>query len=603
MRLKADFMTEDHTSEFTTQRLLKQYIEQCDEFGPPDLDAFLEDVVDLEPRGEFDLLLIDQSCRWLSGDNAPVEVYLQRFPDLLSDESMRLELIIAEYHLLEQIGRKPDVDEYQTRFPHLAARIAEALSGDDTTPASINKSRIIRDVLSNVDMGSSVSIRRTNDLNDLTGFDPTGSFVSATGGDPTKIEAVLPRCDLFNSLPPHVIHLLEMYMEPVDFSTGEYLMRQGETGDALLLLCEGSVEISTLIDGERHIITKTSRVQVLGEMALLTAEPRSADVKAIAPTKVLVLPAARFHEVAVQHPQVSQVLTMLLATRLGRPDREDVLAGKLLDQYLIKRRLGRGGMSVVYAAQHSETGERVALKMMSHRLVYDQAALQQFQREADIVESFEHANIVRMYGRFKAFHTFFIVMQYCDGETLSRMIRRVGPFPETLFRKVVGQMAAALQHAHQAGVVHQDVKPSNIMIGRDGTVQLMDFGLAKSTDEDMLNSDPIVGTPRYMAPEQAKGANPTPQTDYFAFGCVAYEMMTGKPLFPDNTIGGMLKRVRSWEPPDTTTMRPEYGEDIHRFLKAALRVQPADRLVNLPQLIANAGTVGEEMDTGPKPEE
>ena len=106
--------------------------------------------------------------------------------------------------------------------------------------------------------------------------------------------------------------------------------------------------------------------------------------------------------------------------------------------------LGRGGMAVVYEAFDPDYRRQVALKMMSHRLVYDQEALDQFQWEADIIESFEHANITRMYGRFKAFHTYFTVMQYCDGLTLRELIQQNGPLPEAVARAILGQLASAL---------------------------------------------------------------------------------------------------------------------------------------------------------------
>ncbi|QDU97917.1 protein kinase domain-containing protein [Lignipirellula cremea] len=578
-------MSDPSTNDLTTQRLLRRYIDLCDEFGPPDVLMFLADEPDLSFRQRADVVLIDQSCRWMSGAGVAVEEYIEYLPDLLADDRFRLEMVLSEYRLLEEMGRSPRSEDFQHRFPDLADSLLALLDDARKEPLFLSRARLIRDVMARVELGSTLSSTQMEPVEpDLTL--PFAEKAEERGSSGT---AAL-RCEFFSTLPQHVVHLLETYMHDADFAAGEYLMRQGDEGDALMVLHQGTVEVSTVNEqGERNLITRTSRVQVLGEMALLTRERRSADVVAVTPVKVLVLPAQRFHEVAAEHPILCEVLTMLVATRLGRPDREDVLSGKKLDRYVIRRRLGRGGMSVVYAACDAETNHNIALKMMSHRLVYDASALAQFQREADIVEAFEHPNLLRTYGRFEAFHTFFIVMDYCDGETLAQLLRRVGPLPEKEFRQILGQTADALAYAHRAGVVHQDIKPSNIMIGRDGVVKLMDFGLARPlADPHEANYDAIVGTPRYMAPEQSHCGPITPQTDYFSLGCVAYEMMTGQPLFQNNTIAGLIERVRVWNPSDTRPLRPDYADDIHTFLDHALQNSPLRRYLRLDALAQHA---------------
>jgi len=585
-------MTPSPSNDANTKQLLRRYIDRCDEFGPPDLLKFLKLEPGLTSRQQADLVLVDQGCRWLSGVGVQVEDYVNSFPALFSDDDLLLEVIVAEFNIFEEMGRRPNVKEFRDRFPTLGERLVSVLDSE-AEPAFLSRARIIRDVMARADLGSTVSMTHL-DPRPVQPGEGDATLPLQTEEAPTPRTgsgtSLLPRCEFFSTLPQHVVHLLEMYMHEQEYPAGAYLMKQDAVGDALMVLYEGSVEISTCNkEGKETVITRTSRVQVLGEMALLAEETRSASVLALTNTKVLVLPAQRFHEVAAQHPVLCQVLSMLVATRLGRPDRQDVLAGKTFENYIIRRRLGRGGMSVVYAAKDTVHDRDVALKMMSHRLVYDAAALAQFQREADIVESFDHPNLVRMFGRLEAFHTYFIVMEYCDGETLSKAIRRKGPLPEHVFRNILGQVAAALAYAHSKGVVHQDIKPSNIMLTRNGVVKLMDFGLAKAISEGLPNQgDPIVGTPRYMAPEQSQGGAITSQTDYFSFGCVAYEMMTGKALFPDNTVAGLIERVRLWESCDTTQLRPDFPPDIHDFLFHALQKNPLRRGAALAQLAADA---------------
>src|SRR5690606_14782212 len=128
-----------------------------------------------------------------------------------------------------------------------------------------------------------------------------------------------------------------------------------------------------------------------------------------------------------------------VATRLGGMVR-DVLAGKTLEGYRFERQLGQGGMSVVYQATEAASNRSVALKMMSHRLVYDTIALQRFQREAGLIEQLQHENIVQMLGRFRAFHTYFIVMEYCDGQSLDAVLRNRRGLKEPEIRKILGQV-------------------------------------------------------------------------------------------------------------------------------------------------------------------
>jgi serine/threonine-protein kinase len=270
----------------------------------------------------------------------------------------------------------------------------------------------------------------------------------------------------------------------------------------------------------------------------------------------------------------------------------DVLAGRTLGGYQIVGRLGRGGMAVVYEARDPVHHRLVALKMMSHRLVYDQAALDQFQCEANIIESFDHPNITRMHGRFKAFHTYFTVMQYCDGITLREVIQKNGTLPEPVVRAVLGQLAGALKYAHSKGIVHRDIKPANVMVNRDGTVMLMDFGLAKPADDgqsSLLNL--IVGTPRYMAPEQMVGGMVDQVSDYFAMGCVIYEMLAGEPLIPETDWLNLLRHHANWKMPNIEQRCPGVDPAIVEVLEGCLQSDPQYRRLPLEELAAVTGPI------------
>jgi len=294
------------------------------------------------------------------------------------------------------------------------------------------------------------------------------------------------------------------------------------------------------------------------------------------------LPQKVFDDLASSYPVISQVLTQLLAERLGKTG-HDALAGKTLDDYSIQSRLGRGGMAIVYKAEHVDSSEVVALKMMSHRLVYDAKALELFQREARIIESFDHQNIVQMKGRFKAFRSYFIVMEFCPGVALDEFVRDRGYIEPDQFRSIFGQIVAGLSYAHQQGVIHRDIKPSNVMLTPDGHVKLMDFGLARPVAGESSRSRKLIaGTPRYMAPEQFMGRPVDTRADLFAVGVTAYKLLTGKNLISSRSLSGIERQHASWQVPDLS----EHPQDVAEFVSACLQKKPDDRKVDLDAVSA-----------------
>lgn len=393
----------------------------------------------------------------------------------------------------------------------------------------------------------------------------------------------------FDTLPIELMNELETHMTEQSYAPGEFLIRQGDPGDSLILIRAGIVSIFVTDEhGVSHDIDRSGPGDILGEMSLLTEAPRTASVIASDRVTALVLAAATFHDYATRNPEISQVLTKLFAERLGG-HRRDVLAGKTLDHYRIVRRLGKGGMAIVYEAIDQESEARVALKMLSHRLVFDKPSLAWFQREADIVEGFEHPNIVKMFGRFRAFQSYFIVMEYCDGITLERLVRLNGPMSQDDFRKSFGQLATALQYAHEREVIHRDLKPVNLMLNFDGQIKLMDFGLAMplhASTTDLDRDRQVVGTPRYMAPEQLNGRELTTAADFFSLGCTAYKLLTGESLFPVCDILKLRGIHAHWKVPDFNTHRPDFSSDICDLLNGCLQRKPQKRTCDLARYAA-----------------
>jgi serine/threonine-protein kinase len=183
-----------------------------------------------------------------------------------------------------------------------------------------------------------------------------------------------------------------------------------------------------------------------------------------------------------------------------------------------------------------------------------------------------------MLGRFKAFRSFFIVLEFCDGVSLDQYVRENGAFAENQFRRVMAQLAAALSYAHSKGIVHRDIKPSNVLLTSEGNVKLMDFGLAKPVDNGKGNCSRLIsGTPRFMAPEQLQGAPPDMQADLFALGCTAWKLLTGKELISDTRLTDIEDRHENWQLPDMDNL----SHEISAFLQNCLQADPKHRRVDL----------------------
>jgi CRP-like cAMP-binding protein len=398
----------------------------------------------------------------------------------------------------------------------------------------------------------------------------------------------------FSELGSQALRDIESAMMERGFDTGEALMQQGDEGDCLMVIQEGRVEVSVAFEREHHVLKQAGRGEVFGEMALLTREPRTASVVALTPVRALVLPVDEFHRLARREPALAEVLSRLTAHRLGR-DLHDALSGKAFHGYTIRRRLGRGGMAVVYEAVEEATGRHVALKMMSHRFAFHDRAKMRFQQEADLIESFDHRNIARMYGRFDAFHTFFIVMEFCDGSSLDDILERRGPLSPTETRRILGQLASALDYAHGRKVVHRDIKPSNVMVNRDGVVKLMDFGLARPLLRGVGESrDSLAGTPPFMAPEQLADEPFGVEADLYALAGLTWVMLTGRTLFRARDFESLRKQHRAWRVPNLDSALPGLDVGLRDFLATCLVQDPKARSADLGALASWAAPVDYE---------
>src|SRR5438132_5753496 len=237
------------------------------------------------------------------------------------------------------------------------------------------------------------------------------------------------------------------------------------------------------------------------------------------------------------------------------------LAGQRLAHYNITEKIGAGGMGEVYRVRDTKLKRDVAIKILPNEFSRDRERMSRFQREAELLASLNHPNIAGIYDIKESNGLRYLVLELVEGETLADRIGR-GPIPVEDALAIARNICKALAAAHEKGVVHRDLKPANIKVAPDGQVKLLDFGLAKSMENARsnatLSNSPtvvsgttagvILGTAAYMSPEQARGKPTDKRTDMWAFGCVLYEMLTGRQLFSAETVTDTLAAIVTKEP-------------------------------------------------------
>ena len=250
---------------------------------------------------------------------------------------------------------------------------------------------------------------------------------------------------------------------------------------------------------------------------------------------------------------------------LSTSDDRDLLHHMLLaisDRYEVLGEAGRGGMGVVYRARDRETDEIVALKALRPEFAADIRLLERLKRELRLARRITHKNVCRVYDLHRTSTLCFVSMEFVDGESLRTLLHRRGALKLEDGITIACQICAALQEAHKQEIVHRDLKPENVMLDRSGTVKVMDFGIARSLDTASTLTAAVLGTPSYMAPEQAAGLPVDQRTDIYSLGLVLYEIFTGVAAFTaDTPIALAWKQVHE---------RPIHPRDLEPALPATL---------------------------------
>jgi serine/threonine-protein kinase len=291
-----------------------------------------------------------------------------------------------------------------------------------------------------------------------------------------------------------------------------------------------------------------------------------------------------------------------------------LLAGKykgfFLGKYKLLGHIGTGGMSSVYLAEHTRLHDKRAIKVLPRTRVKDATYLARFQLEAKAIASLNHPNIVLAYDIDNEGDVHYIVMEYVEGIDLQGLVRRDGPLPPAQAALLLAQAADGLQHAHQRGVIHRDVKPANLLLDLEGKIRLLDMGLALVSAEEesltVLHNENVLGTADYLAPEQALNSHQVDhRADIYGLGCTLYFLLTGRPPFPEGTLAQRIAKHQKAMPTSIRKLREDCPGELEGICvkmmqkEAKYRYQSAAEVADALRKFASSAMEGDGYELSP----
>ena len=255
-------------------------------------------------------------------------------------------------------------------------------------------------------------------------------------------------------------------------------------------------------------------------------------------------------------------------------------------RYRLVNRIGSGGMADVWCAEDLQLGRKVALKLLHRRFAEDADFVERFRREASSAAGLQHPNVVQVYDRGEWDGTYYIAMEFLDGDSLKDVIQREAPLDPDRAIDLTIQILRAARFAHRRGIIHRDLKPQNVMVDHEGRAKVTDFGIARSGASDMTETGSIMGTAQYLSPEQAQGTAVSERSDVYSVGIILYELLTASvPFEADSAVTIALKHVS--EPPvPPASINPSISPELEAVVLRALAKEPEHRFADADEFIA-----------------
>jgi serine/threonine protein kinase len=374
---------------------------------------------------------------------------------------------------------------------------------------------------------------------------------------------------------------------------GERFITQGDPGDTFYIIQRGSCTVNQAKGQEHFLITRLKEGDVVGEMAVLTGEPRNAHVVAETDMELWGLTKDQFEVLSTELPDLRDLLTEMVAHRFAT---SRTTADRVIGKYLITDIIGQGGYSIVYKGRHQDLEMPVAIKMMRHDLAMDPDFIHNFRQEAKTVASLNHPHIIQVYDFEECYRTLFIVMEHLEGMPLEGLLEKMGRLPVPQVLGFLHQIAKGLQYAHEKGLVHLDIKPANIFLQSDERIKILDFGLACPPGSEGLCG---LGTPHYVSPEQIEGEVVDGRADLYSLGIMTFELLTGVRPFPEEDPSVLMTAHLTRELPDPRQWVADLPDGLCHFIKKATQKIPGNRyrdmgetLTVLEQLARDLGLNG-----------
>jgi tRNA A-37 threonylcarbamoyl transferase component Bud32 len=370
---------------------------------------------------------------------------------------------------------------------------------------------------------------------------------------------------------------------------GERFVSQGEVRDSAYIIQRGSCLVVVEKGGELHPVDHRTRGDIVGVRSLLTGEPQTAHVEAETDMELWTLKRGLFEDISQKEPELTDFLTELVVSRF---DSRRPTADRVIGKYIATDIIGRGGHSIVYRGIHAGLNMPVAIKMLKHDRAMDPDFSEKFRSEAKTIARLNHANIVKVYDIEELYKTIFIIMEHLDGAPLDQILARMKKLPVPRVLDILLQTCAGLAYAHEQGIVHQDIKPGNILVQFDDKIKILDFGLACSPG--CIDNLCWPGTVFYASPEYIKGDPVDARSDIYSLGITVYEMLTGQKPFPEDNAAKAIAFHLYGDIKDPAEIISDLPRPLWDFVLRACRKDLQERYQSMDEVLADLRPLAEQ---------